>query len=139
MLTDVATSIGVLADVAVVVVTGVEILDPAIAVVVALYILWSGWGVLARSMSSLLDEAAPVAELRRIRDVIAANTGYAIETHDLRTRRSGRTTYIELHLVVPGRMTVARSHEICDRLEAALGDTLQGAVVTIHVEPDHDA
>lgn len=139
LLTDVATSIGVLAGVAVVVVTGIEILDPAIAVVVASYILWSGWGVLARSMSSLLDEAAPVAELRRIRDVIAANTGDAIETHDLRTRRSGRTTYIELHLVVPGSMTVARSHEICDRLEAALGDTLQGAVVTIHVEPDHEA
>jgi divalent metal cation (Fe/Co/Zn/Cd) transporter len=108
-------------------------------VVVALYILWSGWGVLAKSTSSLLDEAAPVAELRRIREVIAANTGDAIETHDLRTRHAGRNTYIEFHLVVPGSMTVARSHEICDRLEAALADTLHGAVVSIHVEPDHEA
>lgn len=139
LLSDVATSIGVLAGVAVVVLTGVEILDPAIAVVVALYILWSGWGVLAKSMSSLLDEAAPVAELRQIREVIAANTGDAIETHDLRTRHAGRNTYIEFHLVVPGSMTVTRSHKICDRLEAALGHAIHGAIVTIHVEPDHEA
>jgi len=139
LLTDVVTSFGVLAGVGLVVLTGIEILDPAIAVVVALYVLWSGWGVLARSMSSLLDEAAPADELRRIREVIAANTGEAIETHDLRTRHAGRTTFIEFHLVVPGSMTVAQSHEICDRLEAALGDALEGAVVTIHVEPDHEA
>jgi cation diffusion facilitator family transporter len=139
LLTDVVTSLGVLAGVGLVVLTGIEILDPAIAVVVALYVLWSGWGVLARSMSSLLDEAAPADELRRIREVIAANPGEAIETHDLRTRHAGRTTFIEFHLVVPGSMTVAQSHEICDRLEAALGDALEGAVVTIHVEPDHEA
>ena len=139
LLTDVVTSLGVLAGVALVVLTGIELLDPAIAVAVALYVLWSGWGVLARSMSSLLDEAAPADELRRIREVIARNAGDAIETHDLRTRHAGRTTFIEFHLVVPGSMTVAQSHEICDRLEAALADALDGAVVTIHVEPDHEA
>jgi cation diffusion facilitator family transporter len=139
LLTDVVTSLGVLAGVALVGLTGIEILDPAIAIAVALYVLWSGWGVLTKSMSSLLDEAAPAEELRRIREVIAANTGAALETHDLRTRHAGRTTFIEFHLVVPGSMTVAQSHAICDRLEAALGDALHGAAVTIHVEPDDEA
>jgi len=139
LLTDVVTSLGVVAGVALVVLTGIEILDPVIAIAVALYVLWSGWGVLTKSMSSLLDEAAPAEELRRIREVIAANTGAALETHDLRTRHAGRTTFIEFHLVVPGSMTVAQSHAICDRLEAALGDALHGAAVTIHVEPDDEA
>ena len=138
LLTDVVTSLGVLAGVALVVLTRIEILDPAIAIAVALYVLWSGWGVLTKSMSSLLDEAAPADELRRIREVIARNTGDAIETHDLRTRHAGPTTFIEFHLVVPGGMTVAQSHEICDRLEASLADALDGALVTIHIEPDHE-
>jgi cation diffusion facilitator family transporter len=139
LLTDVVTSLGVLAGVALVVLTGIVILDPAIAIAVALYVLWSGWCLLTKSMSSLLDEAAPVEELQRIREVIAANSGDALETHDLRTRHAGRTTFIEFHLVVPGSMTVAQSHAICDRLEAALGGALHGAAVTIHVEPDHEA
>lgn len=139
LLTDVVTSIGVLVGVALVVVTGIGILDPAIAVAVALYVLWSGRGVVASSISSLMDEAAPAEELRHIREVIARNTDEAIETHDLRTRHAGRTTFVEFHLVVPGGMTVEQSHAICDRLEAALADALPDAVVTIHVEPDHEA
>ncbi|MDI1444235.1 cation diffusion facilitator family transporter [Polyangium sp. 6x1] len=139
LLTDVVTSLGVLVGVALVVLTGIEILDPAIAVMVALFALWSGRGVIASSMSSLLDEAAPAEELGRIREVIARSRGDAIETHDLRTRHAGRTTFIEFHLVVPGDMTVEESHAICDRLEAALTDALPGAVVAIHVEPEHKA
>jgi cation diffusion facilitator family transporter len=91
LLTDVITSLGVLAGVALVVLTGIEVLDPAIAVAVALYVLWSGWSILTKSMSSLLDEAAPAEELRRIREVIAANAGDALEMHDLRTRH-GQTS-----------------------------------------------
>lgn len=139
LLTDVVTSVGVLVGVALVVLSGIEILDPAIAVAVALYVLWSGRGVLASSISSLLDESAPAEELRRIREVIARNLGDALETHDLRTRHAGRTTFIEFHLVVPGDMTVDESHAICDRLEAALADALPDAAVTIHVEPEHEA
>jgi cation diffusion facilitator family transporter len=139
LLTDVVTSLGVAAGVVLVVLTGIEFLDPAIAVLVALYVLWSGWGVLTRSTSSLMDEAAPAEELRRIREVIASNIGDAIETHDLRTRHAGRTTFIDFHLVVPGSMSVTESHAICDRLEAALGEAVDGAAVTIHVEPEEEA
>jgi divalent metal cation (Fe/Co/Zn/Cd) transporter len=63
----------------------------------------------------------------------------AIEAHDLRTRHAGRTTFIEFHLVVPGTMTVAESHAICDRVEAALKEDVPHAVITIHVEPEEKA
>jgi cation diffusion facilitator family transporter len=139
LLVDVVTSLGVLVGVVLVVLTGIEVLDAAIAGLVALHVLRSGWRVIGESTSGLLDESAPAEELTRIREVISLNTGDAIETHDLRTRHAGRITFIEFHLVVPGSMSVERSHEICDRLEIALQKALDGAVVTIHVEPDHEA
>jgi cation diffusion facilitator family transporter len=139
LLVDVVTSLGVLVGVVLVVLTGIDVLDAAIAALVALHVLRSGWGIIRDSTSGLLDESAPAEELTRIREVISVNTGDAIETHDLRTRHAGRTTFIEFHLVVPGSMSVERSHEICDRLEAALQKALEGAVVMIHVEPDNEA
>jgi len=139
LLVDVVTSLGVLIGVVLVVLTGIEVLDAAIAALVALHVLRSGWGVIRDSTSGLLDESAPAEELARILEVISLNAGDAIETHDLRTRHAGRTTFIEFHLVVPGSMSVERSHEICDRLEATLEKALEGAVVMIHVEPDHEA
>jgi cation diffusion facilitator family transporter len=139
LLVDVVTSVGVLVGVVLVVLTGIEVLDAAIAALVALHVLWSGWGVIRESASGLMDEAAPAEELKRICETISANTGDAIETHDLRTRHAGKATFIEFHLVVPGGMSVERSHEICDRLEAALKEVLEGAIVTIHVEPEHNA
>jgi cation diffusion facilitator family transporter len=139
LLADVVTSLGVAVGVVLVVLTGIDVLDPAIAVLVALLVLRSGWGVIRQNASGLLDESVPAEELARIREVISLNAGEAIETHDLRTRHAGRTIFIDFHLVVPGSMTVERSHEICDRLEAALEKAFERAVVMIHVEPEHEA
>ena len=71
--------------------------------------------------------------------MIADNSAGAIEAHDVKTRTAGRATFIEFHLVVPGGMSVAASHEICDRLEAALIEAVEGAEVLIHVEPEEEA
>jgi cation diffusion facilitator family transporter len=139
LLADVVTSLGVVIGVALVVLTGIDVLDPAIAVLVALHVLRSGWDVIRANASGLLDESVPAEELARIREVISHNAGEAIEIHDLRTRHAGRTIFIDFHLVVPGSMSVERSHEICDRLEAALQKSFEGAVVMIHVEPEHEA
>jgi len=106
LLVDVVTSLGVLVGVVLVVLTGIDVLDAAIAALVALHVLRSGWGVIRDSASGLLDESAPAEELTRVREVISLNTEDAIETHDLRTRHAGRTTFIEFHLVVPGSMSV---------------------------------
>ncbi len=139
LLTDVVSSVGVLAGVLVAKATGWTVLDPALAILVALNILWSGWNLVKQSVGGLMDEAPPAEELERIRFLIAANAEGAIEAHDVRTRYAGRVTFIDFHLVVDGTMPVREAHDICDRIEAALIAELGQPVVTIHVEPDHKA
>jgi cation diffusion facilitator family transporter len=139
LLTDVVTSFGVLAGLLLVPITGWAQLDPALAAVVALNILWSGWGLMKESISGLMDEAVPEKVLGQIREIISSNAAGAIEAHDLRTRHAGKVTFIDFHLVVPGEMSVTDAHEICDRLERALKTDVDGALVTIHVEPDNKA
>lgn len=139
MLADVMTSLGVLVGVVLVVVTGIQVLDAAIAALVALHILWSGYGVLRESASALLDESASPEAVDTIRSIIASEAPEAIEAHDLRTRHAGKATFIDFHLVVSSQMTISKAHEVCDRLEAALKAAIDGALVTIHVEPENKA
>ena len=139
LLTDVATSIGVLAGLLLATITGWQLLDPALAGLVAINILWAGWRLTRDSISGLMDEAVTAEVARSIREVISNNAEGAIQAHDVKTRTAGRVTFIEFHLVVPGRMTVASSHAICDRIEGALADAIPGAEVLIHVEPEHKA
>ncbi|HJZ32204.1 MAG TPA: cation diffusion facilitator family transporter [Hyphomicrobiaceae bacterium] len=136
---DVATSVGVLAGLALATVTGWRLLDPALAAGVAVNILWAGWRLMRDSISGLMDEAVTAEIARRIREVISHNAEGAIQAHDVKTRIAGRVTFIEFHLVVPGQMSVATSHQICDRIEAALARAIPGAEVLIHVEPEHKA
>ena len=95
--------------------------------------------LMRESVGGLMDEAVTPEVGRRIGEVIAANLAGAIEAHDVRTRAAGAVSFIEFHLVVPGAMTVATSHAICDRLEGALMKAVPGAQVTIHVEPEKEA
>ncbi len=136
---DVVSSVGVLGGVGLAAITGYTILDPILAGVVALNVLWSGWGLLKESVGGLLDQAVPDEELTRIRAVIAANADGAIEAHDLRTRHAGRMTFVDFHLVVKGSMSVTQAHEICDRLERAIKAEVTDALISIHVEPDDKA
>jgi len=139
LLTDVVTSAGVLVGLLLVPVTGWHWLDPVLAAVVAVNILWSGWSLMKESIGGLMDEALPEATLTRVREIIAKNAEGAIEAHDLRTRHAGRMTFIDFHLVVPGAMSVTEAHDICDRLERALKADVEDALITIHVEPDDKA
>lgn len=135
--TDVVTSAGVALGLVLALATGWWLLDPLMAGLVAVNILWSGARVVKESMSGLMDEAVPEAILRQIREVIATEAGGAVEAHDLRTRHAGKATFVEFHLVVPGDMTVFDAHEICDRVEAAIGRAIPDTRVTIHIEPEH--
>ncbi len=139
LLSDVISSVGVAFGVLAVIVTGWAVLDPALAGLVAINILWSGWKVMKSSLSSLLDEAAPEDTLKDIRAVIGAEAVGALEAHDLRTRQAGKVTFIDFHLVVPGQTTVTEAHDLCDRIEQALKAKIAGALITIHVEPEHKA
>ena len=134
--TDVVTSVGVLIGVGLVVLTGKLVLDPLLAGLVALHVLWSGWGLMKESVNGLLDEGVSDEILARLKGVIAANAEGAIEAHDIKTRCAGKLTFIEFHLVVAGDMTVTGAHDICDRLERVLKAEVPDAAVTIHVEPE---
>ena len=139
LFSDVLSSVGVLCGVLLAVLTGWAFLDPALAALVAVNILWSGWRVLKESAGGLMDEAVSREMLDRIRRVISEEAFGALEAHDVRTRHAGRVTFIQFDLVVPGTMTVAEAHDICDRLETALVRDDEHAVVTIHVEPESQA
>ena len=107
--------------------------------VIALNILWSGWQLVRVSVGGLMDEAVPAETLDTIREIISSNADGALEAHDVRTRHAGSRTFIDFHLVVPGDMTVSRAHEICDRIERALRDEVDDALISIHVEPEEKA
>jgi len=135
LMADVVTSIAVIVGVGVAVVTGIVWMDSAIAALVAVNVLWSGWQVVRENASGLLDEAAPPEQVSEIVQIIDASSEGAQGIHDLRTRHAGRATFVEFHLVVPGDMLTWKAHEICDRIEARLMRRFPDAVVTIHVEP----
>lgn len=139
ILSDVTTSVALLLGFGLMAVTGWQGLDPVMAVLAALGILWSGWAVTRQSFSGLMDESVTADILAEIRRVISAEGKGALEAHDLRARHAGRATFIEFHLVVDGDMSVRTSHDICDRIEAALRAKVEGARVTIHVEPEEKA
>ncbi len=139
LLADVVTSAGVIVGVGAVALTGLLWLDPLLAALTAGNILFSGFALMRSSVGGLMDEAVPAGQLARIRALMAEHASGAIEAHDLRTRHSGRFTFVEFHLVVPAAMTVSDAHEICDRIEAALKAELGTAVITIHVEPEGKA
>jgi len=135
--TDVLTSAGVAVGILLALATGWWVLDPLMATLVAVNILWSGSRLMKDSLSGLMDEAVPDETLDRIHDVISTQATGAVEAHDVRTRHAGPATFVEFHLVVPGEMTVHDAHEICDRVEAAIIAEVPDTHVTIHVEPEH--
>ncbi len=112
------------------------ILDALMAVAVGVHIVFTGVGLLRRSVDGLMDAVLPENEVRIAESVIRAELSPDASFHALRTRKAGARRFIEFHLLVPGTMSVAASHALCDRIEAALGaHGSPTAQVTIHVEP----
>jgi cation diffusion facilitator family transporter len=139
LLADVVTSAGVTLGVALTVLTGFLPLDPLLAAATGVYVLYAGMRMISASVGGLMDSAPQAEVIRRIRAVVGESAAGAIEAHDLRMRYAGRITFLEFHLVVPGTMTVAESHAICDRIEAALKAEMENLEIIIHVEPEAKA
>ncbi|MGE3645698.1 MAG: cation diffusion facilitator family transporter [Beijerinckiaceae bacterium] len=139
LLSDVVSSVGVTFGVLLAVAFRWPILDPVLALLVAVSILWSGWKVLNASVSGLMDESVPDDVLQTIHTAIASEGAGALQAHDIKARHAGQATFIDFHLVVPGEMTVADSHDICDRIETLLEQEIAGAIISIHVEPETKA
>lgn len=95
--------------------------------------------MLRASVGGLMDEVADPRAVAELRRVIFGSAEGAIEAHDVRTRTVGSTTFVEFHLVVPGRMAVEDAHVICDRIERGLRKHVGDAVINIHIEPERKA
>jgi cation diffusion facilitator family transporter len=139
LLADVVTSVGIAIGVLLVVLTGYLALDPLLAAATGVYVLWSGAQMISSSVGGLMDAAPQPAVVHRVRELVADSAAGAIEAHDLRMRHAGKLTFLEFHLVVPGSMTVAQSHAICDHIEETLRQEMPHLMITIHVEPEEKA
>ncbi len=135
MRADMLSSAAVLVGLLLVNFTGLVILDPIVAMLVAILIVRTAYVTIKKSLGDLLDVKLPEAEERAIESAIMEHVGEIISYHKLRTRKAGNQRHIDLHLVVPGNMSVEDSHQICDHLEEGIEHKLQNTSVTIHVEP----
>ena len=139
LMTDVWTSIGVIGGVAIAGFTNWQILDPIVAIVVALNIIWTGFQLVRRSVSGLMDEALPAQEQKLIENVMAKYHEKGVSFHALRTRQAAARRFMSVHVLVPGEWTVHDAHHIAEDFENDIRDTL-GGVITVftHLEPAED-
>jgi len=138
LLTDVWTSAGVIAGVGLVWASGWLWLDPVLALLVALNIVWTGWQLLQRSAAGLMDVSLPAADLRAIEDILDRYRTQGLDFHALRTRQSGTRTFISFHLLVPGAWSVKQGHDWSERIEADIRQAIPYAHLTTHLEPKED-
>ena len=138
LMTDVWTSAGVVVGVALVALTGWLWLDPAIALAVAVHIVWAGVGIVRRSVVGLLDRALPESERRAIESVLGDFLARGIEFHALRTRAAAGRSFVSMHVLVPGAWSVQRGHDVVEEIEARVREAVPSASVFTHLEPLED-
>jgi cation diffusion facilitator family transporter len=134
LLTDVWTSVGVIAGIGLVLLTGWQWLDPVVALLVAANIAWTSIGIMRRSVGGLMDISISTADQAAVRKVFAPYEATGLKFHALRTRQSGMQRFISVHVLVPGDWTVHRGHELLEKIEADIRSTVPDAVVFTHLE-----
>lgn len=138
LLTDVWTSVGVVLGLTVVALTGYYILDPIIAYIVAVNIVFSGFGLVKRSFRGLMDYSLPAKEVRAIEGILNEHADEIHHYHHLRSRKSGPIRFIDFHILIAGETSVQKAHDLCEILEEKIEKKLTNTQVTIHVEPVED-
>ena len=138
LLTDVWTSAGVIAGVGLVWATGWLWLDPVIALLVALNIVWTGWQLLRRSAAGLMDVSLPEKEIRAIEAILDGYRRQGLEFHALRTCQAGARAFSTLYVMMPGTWTIQRGHDCSEHLEADIRQAVPHAHITTHLEPLED-
>lgn len=138
LLTDVWTTVGVIAAVAVVHFSGWLILDPLIAIAVALQILWTGWSLIRRSFDGLMDRAIPEDERKSIVAILEQVKASGGDYHRLRTRVSGKKSFVDVHILLPGTMSVHDGHDLAHRLESQIEAAVPHVEVLTHLESLED-
>jgi len=138
LMTDVWTSAGVLVGVGAVAITGWQWLDPVIALVVALNILWTGFRLMRESALGLLDTALPAADLAKVTAVLDRFAEHQVSYHSLRTRQAGRRSFLSVHILAPGVWSIQQGHNLLEALEQELHQVLPQLTVFTHLEPQED-
>ena len=138
LMSDVWTSVGVIAGVGAASLTGWNLLDPLIATAVGLHIGWVGILLLSKSMHGLLDTALPEPARRDIETLLEEYTHQGVHHHALRTRRAGRRRFISFHVLVPGEWTVQRGHDLLEEIEERVRGLVPNSTVFTHLEPVED-
>ena len=138
LMTDVWTSAGVIAGIALVALTGWTRLDPVIAFAVAVNIVWTGWKLVRETGLGLLDTALPEEERRLVTAALAPFQEQGILFHAIRSRVAGRRRFVTLHVLAPGNWSIQKGHDLCERVEAAVRQALPGAHAFTHLEPRED-
>lgn len=138
LMTDVWTSVGVIGGIAVVGFTGWYILDPILAIIVALNIIWTGVHLLQRSVAGFMDAALPPEEQKLVEMVIAKYQARGLEFHAVRTRQSAARRFVSVHMLVPGEWTVHDAHHVAEDFESDVRKELHNAIVHTHLEPIDD-
>lgn len=138
LLTDVWTTAGVFVGVLLVQATGWLRLDPLIALAVAVQILWTGWHLMARSFEGLMDRAIPEHDREAIIHVLEQLRHQGGDYHALRTRMSGAKSFVDVHVLLPGKMSIQAGHDLVERLENEIHSTLPHVEVLTHLEPLED-
>ena len=138
LLTDVWTSAGVLVGIVVANATGWARLDPLVAIAVAVHIVWTGWSLIRRSFDGLMDRAIPANEQAKLIEVLERYKTQGCDYHQLRTRQSGKRSFIDVHLLVPGTTSVLDGHDVVERFEAEVRALLPHVEVLTHLEPIED-
>ncbi|HIZ99784.1 MAG TPA: cation diffusion facilitator family transporter [Candidatus Janibacter merdipullorum] len=138
LLTDVWTSVGVVVGVGLVVITGIEVLDPLVALLVGGNILLTGWRLINESGTGLMDAALTPEENADLADTVAARCTDEVTVHGLRTRVAGHVSFAEFHVLVPGAWSVRRAHDVVEDIEEAIAEQHPDLRVTVHLEPRED-
>jgi cation diffusion facilitator family transporter len=138
LLTDVWTSVGVVGGIGLVSITGLSILDPIVAILVAANIVWTGCKLLQETGAGLLDSAIPDKDRQKIVSIMSEYEPQGIQFHALRTRVAGSHSFVSFHVLVPGAWTVQKGHDLCQEIEQSICSALPGTDVTTHLEPLED-
>lgn len=135
--TNIVQALAIFAALVLVAVTGLIVFDAVVALLLGAYLLYVAGLIFWTSIGDILDVSLKRDEIDFVDRAITSQQGH-IGYHDLRTRRTGQIRYIDFHLMVPGDMTVAQSHDITEAIEATIKRRWPGALVMIHVDPAHD-
>lgn len=138
LMTDVWTSVGVLVGVSIVALTGWERLDPVVALIVAANIIWSGIGILRKSVLGLMDTALPEEQKSRIKEILEQYCQGDVQYHALRSRQAGVRNFVSFHILVPGNWSVHRGHQFLEQIEADIHRAIPNTTVFTHLESLED-